>query len=178
MKSGHSREQLLKKVLGILSVNETDILEFEIVRQSIDARKKPDIYYIYTVELSVKQEEKIYRAVLRKKCIKEQISREEKIKYSFPSSGNKVQKHPTVIVGAGPAGLFCAYFLALHGYRPILLERGKSVEERTRDVEEFWRTGKLNPASNVQFGEGGAGTFSDGKLNTLVKDRMGVIEPF
>lgn len=173
MKSGHSREQLLKKVLGILSVNETDILEFEIVRQSIDARKKPDIYYIYTVELSVKQEEKIYRAVLRKKCIKEQISREEKIKYSFPSSGNKVQKHPTVIAGAGPAGLFCAYFLALHGYRPILLERGKSVEERTRDVEEFWRTGKLNPASNVQFGEGGAGTFSDGKLNTLVKDKDG-----
>lgn len=173
MKCGHSREQLLKKVFGILSVSETDVLEFEIVRQSIDARKKPDIYYIYTVEVSVKQEEKVYKAVLRKKGIKEQISREEKIKYAFPPSGEKEQEHPTVIVGAGPAGLFCAYFLALHGYKPILLERGKAVEERTRDVETFWRMGKLDPASNVQFGEGGAGTFSDGKLNTLVKDKDG-----
>lgn len=81
--------------------------------------------------------------------------------------------HPPVIVGTGPAGLFCGYFLALHGYRPILLERGKAVEERQEDVERFWRTRQLLPDSNVQFGEGGAGAFSDGKLNTLVKDREG-----
>ena len=173
MKCGHSREQLLKKVLGILAVCEKDVLEFDIVRRSIDARRRPEVYYIYTVEVDLKQEEKVYKAVLRRKGIKEQITREERLRYTFPASGDKLQEHPTVIVGAGPAGLFCAYFLALHGYKPILLERGKAVEERTKDVETFWQTGKLNTASNVQFGEGGAGTFSDGKLNTLVKDKDG-----
>jgi len=78
-----------------------------------------------------------------------------------------------VIVGTGPAGLFCGYLLAEHGYRPNLLERGADVEERTKEVESFWKGGSLNPESNVQFGEGGAGTFSDGKLNTLVKDKDG-----
>ena len=78
-----------------------------------------------------------------------------------------------MIVGTGPAGLFCGYLLAKHGYRPILLERGKCVERRLKDVEKFWQEGILDPASNVQFGEGGAGTFSDGKLNTLVKDKFG-----
>lgn len=81
--------------------------------------------------------------------------------------------HRPVIIGAGPAGLFCAYFLAMHGYQPVLLERGKDVDAREQDVEHFWATGELNPESNVQFGEGGAGTFSDGKLNTLVKDKDG-----
>ena len=80
---------------------------------------------------------------------------------------------PIVIVGTGPAGLFCGYYLALHGYRPILLERGADVDTRKQNVEAFWRDGKLLPNSNVQFGEGGAGTFSDGKLNTLVKDKSG-----
>ena len=82
----------------------------------------------------------------------------------------------------GPAGLFCAYALTLGGYKPLILERGKCVEERMQDVEAFWQTGVLDPASNVQFGEGGAGTFSDGKLNTLVKDPVGrnrfVLETF
>ena len=82
-------------------------------------------------------------------------------------------KTSPVIVGSGPAGLFCAYSLARMGYRPILLERGKRVEERIEDVDKFWKTGMLNPASNVQFGEGGAGTFSDGKLNTLIHDASG-----
>ena len=106
----------------------------------------------------------------------------ERSEYAFPRRGSRQQEFPPVIVGTGPAGLFCGYFLALHGYRPILLERGRAVEERQRDVEEFWRTGSLDPGSNVQFGEGGAGTFSDGKLNTLVKDRDGrngaVLETF
>ena len=86
------------------------------------------------------------------------------------------------VAGAGPAGLFCAWLLAREGYRPLLLERGAPVEERIRDVEAFWKGGPLDPESNVQFGEGGAGTFSDGKLNTLVKDARGrnrlVLEAF
>lgn len=93
--------------------------------------------------------------------------------YTFPDSGSIRMNHRPVIIGMGPAGLFCAYMLAKHGYRPIVLERGYDVETRTKAVEEYWQNGILQPESNVQFGEGGAGTFSDGKLNTLVKDKYG-----
>ena len=95
------------------------------------------------------------------------------VKYHFPNMGEEALTHPPVIIGAGPAGLFCAYMLAKAGFRPILLERGEAVEERQKKVDHFWATGELDPQSNVQFGEGGAGTFSDGKLNTLVKDNHG-----
>ena len=108
-----------------------------------------------------------------KRCKSQNISRYEKKPYTFAVSGEKVLEAPPVIIGMGPAGLFCGYLLAKHGYQPILLERGYDVDTRTRDVEAFWNGGILNPESNVQFGEGGAGTFSDGKLNTLVKDRNG-----
>ena len=91
--------------------------------------------------------------------------------YIFPSIGSeKVSKRP-IVIGAGPAGLFATYMLAKHGYKPILFERGKSIDERIKDVASFWNTGVLLKNSNVQFGEGGAGTFSDGKLNTLVRDK-------
>jgi len=93
--------------------------------------------------------------------------------YVFPTSGTDLLKDRPVIIGAGPAGLFCAYFLARSGYKPILFEQGKPVAERLEDVKLFWENGILNPSSNVQFGEGGAGTFSDGKLNTLIKDKDG-----
>ena len=99
-------------------------------------------------------------------CVKEK-------KYKVPKHGTERFNHRPVVIGAGPAGLFCAYLLAREGYRPLVFERGKKVGERTEDVLHFWKTGVLNPASNVQFGEGGAGTFSDGKLNTLVKDKFG-----
>ena len=96
--------------------------------------------------------------------------------------GEKILKNRPVIIGAGPAGLFCAYILTIAGFCPIVFERGKKIEERKKDVVSFWDTGILNPKSNVQFGEGGAGTFSDGKLNTSVKDPMGrnnfVLETF
>lgn len=169
----HTMNQLQKKVADLLRVPSAEIRKMEIVRQSIDARKKPEIYYIYTVDVEITDEDKILRKLSGKKGIKEQIQKAELHTYHFPASGNDKQKHRTVIVGMGPAGLFCGYYLALHGYCPILLERGKDVEARQTDVEAFWKTGVLNPASNVQFGEGGAGTFSDGKLNTLVKDRDG-----
>lgn len=184
LRTGHTAAELRRQAASVLRVPEQNITELKIVRQSIDARKKPVIYYSYSVDLAVKDEDRILHRFRGKENL---VCRSEgpeggRSAYRFPTPGKQERKAPVVIVGTGPAGLFCGYFLALHGYRPILLERGKCVEERKRDVESFWETGKLNPASNVQFGEGGAGTFSDGKLNTLVKDRDGrnraVLETF
>lgn len=169
IKEKHSQQDLRRKVADMLRVPAEEIKDLTIVRQSIDARKKPDIFYIYTVDVKVAGEEKL----LRRAGGRLQISRPEDSKYSFPKSGTEKTEYPPVIVGMGPGGLFCGYYLALHGYQPILLERGKCVEERQKDVEAFWETGQLDPSSNVQFGEGGAGAFSDGKLNTLVKDKDG-----
>ncbi len=154
----------------LLGVPVRDILSVSIVRRSIDARKKPEIFYSYTLDVEVREQERILR---RFRGRADRVCRSEPVNYVFPQAGKPDGEYPTVIVGMGPAGLFCGYFLALHGCPVILLERGKCVEERQRDVERFWETGCLDPNSNVQFGEGGAGTFSDGKLNTLVKDRHG-----
>lgn len=170
VRPGHSEEQLKKKAAENLKIPVQDIDTVKIVRQSIDARKKPDIFYTYTLDVSVKKEEKILKRFHGKDNLVSKVTEEN---YRFPKPGKKSLKSPVVIVGMGPAGLFCGYFLSLYGYRPLLLERGKCVEERQKDVELFWKTGVLNPDSNVQFGEGGAGTFSDGKLNTLVKDKDG-----
>lgn len=163
-------EHLDRRAAELLHVPLQDIMSVKIVRQSIDARKKPEIFYSYTLDVEVKNQERILRKFRGKEHL---VSLAETAVYHFPKPGSKLQEHPPVIIGMGPAGLFCGYFLALHGYRPIILERGKCVEERQGDVERFWRTGKMDPTSNVQFGEGGAGAFSDGKLNTLVKDKDG-----
>ena len=96
---------------------------------------------------------------------------EKEKKYSYVVSGKQELKSPPVVIGFGPAGMFAAYLLACGGYRPVIIERGGMVEERTRAVEKFWQTGDLDLNCNVQFGEGGAGTFSDGKLNTGIKDQ-------
>jgi len=206
MRPGHSKAALRKKAARVLGVAEKEIGEMKIVRRSVDARKKPDIFYSYTLDVAVEREDSVLGRFLKKgqgnfreqggsrekgssreqgssrekgsprerrKSPANQVCRVEETVYRFPEPGQDAPKPRVVIVGMGPAGLFCGYFLALHGYRPILLERGKCVEERQRDVELFWETGRLNPASNVQFGEGGAGAFSDGKLNTLVKDKDG-----
>ena len=161
----HTEEQLKKKTAEMLRVIPADIRELKIIRQSIDARKKPDIFYSYSVDVSVRGEEKILRRFANKRS---QVSRTEEEKYVFPKPGNRKREGAVVIAGMGPAGLFCAYFLALHGYRPIVLERGRRVEERIADVEKFWETGVLNPVSNVQFGEGGSAAFSDGKLDYAI----------
>lgn len=163
-------EQLDRRAAEVLHVPIQDIVSVKIVRQSIDARKKPEIFYSYTLDVEVRNQERILRKFRGKEHL---VSLAESAVYHFPGSGSKLLEHPPVIIGMGPAGLFCGYFLALHGYRPVILERGKCVEERQDDVEKFWQTGQLDPTSNVQFGEGGAGAFSDGKLNTLVKDKDG-----
>ena len=173
IRTGHSMEQLRKKAADLLRVPVQDIGELHIVRQSIDARKKPEIFYSYVLDVQVKNEDKVLHSLKKKKGIRDQISKSQPVDYHFPESGNRPLESPIVIVGTGPAGLFCGYYLAMQGYRPILLERGEDVDTRTADVEAFWKGGKLLKHSNVQFGEGGAGTFSDGKLNTLVKDKYG-----
>ncbi len=166
-------ENIRKKAAAVLGIKQVDIEKLVIMKQSIDARKKPEIFYSYTVDVELVKELRGKEDKLLKRCKENQVSKVTDKPYAFPQSGQLVMKHRPVIVGMGPAGLFCGYMLAKHGYRPILLERGKDVDARTRDVEYFWADGKLLPNSNVQFGEGGAGTFSDGKLNTLIKDKDG-----
>ncbi len=171
MPDGSMNEVLLvKKAAAILHVPPKAIQALFIRRRSIDARKKPQIFYIFSVDvvLSGFTEEQVLSKSRNADCQKSPW-----VAYGFPKEGRKEMQGRPVIVGMGPAGLFCAYELALHGYRPLLLERGKCVEERTKDVARFWKEGILLPESNVQFGEGGAGAFSDGKLNTLIKDKDG-----
>lgn len=165
-----NRLLLKREAAKFLKAAEKDIREIEIIKYSIDARKKPDIYVLFS--LNVTLDEKAASQAL-KRCSGEQVTQSEQKRYHFPESGTKKMPDRPVIIGMGPAGLFCAYELALHGYRPIILERGADVDERTADVASFWDGGRLKTESNVQFGEGGAGTFSDGKLNTLIKDKDG-----
>lgn len=174
-KSQEEREKqqlilLEKKIVKILGLKDTrEIKHWEVVKRSLDARKKPQLFYSYIVDVEVAGEEKVLH-----RCKNRNISKITPVIYRFPSEAERKERRcPPVIIGMGPAGLFCAYFLAQFGYKPILIERGKPVEERQKDVEHFWATGELNQESNVQFGEGGAGTFSDGKLNTLVKEKHG-----
>lgn len=166
-------EHIRKKTASVLGIKPNEMQKLEIIKQSIDARKKPEIYYSYTVDVELIKEAKTREDKILKRCKPNQVSKVEEKTYVFPSEGSKALKHRPIVVGMGPAGLFCAYFLAKNGYRPIVIERGKDVDTRTADVKYFWDTGVLNTESNVQFGEGGAGTFSDGKLNTLIKDKDG-----
>ena len=164
----HGQEDVLYKTAKILRTAPEKILSWQIVKKSIDARKKPDITVVYSVDVRVDAQD----AVLAR-CGNSQVQAVTDKPYIFPQEGTEKLVHRPIIIGTGPAGLMCGYLLAKHGYRPLILERGRCVEERREDVEKFWREGMLDPSSNVQFGEGGAGTFSDGKLNTLVKDKYG-----
>jgi len=166
-----SNAVLTQKAVKILGVKETDILTLCILKHSIDARKKPQLFQVYTVGVTLcskKLEEKVI-----KRCKDKSVASYVQNPYTFPAAGKTKLPFRPVVIGTGPAGLFCGYMLAKHGYQPLLLERGFDIDTRTKDVEAYWSGGSLNPESNVQFGEGGAGTFSDGKLNTLVKDKQG-----
>lgn len=164
----HTREALTKKAARALRISPEAIRRLHIRRQSLDARKKPELYYSYVLDVETDREEAIVH-----KANNPQIMICREAAYRFPSPGHEVLSHPPVIIGTGPAGLFCGLMLARQGYRPLLLERGEDVDARRQRVEEFWAGAALDRNSNVQFGEGGAGTFSDGKLNTLVKDPEG-----
>ncbi len=164
----HTKDDLLKKAAKALKISSNQIEDMTIIRQSLDARKKQELMFVYSIDCKVKQEKNILR-----KVNSNNIMLSDTPKYKFPKHGSEVLSHRPVIVGFGPAGLFCGYMLAKAGYKPLILERGQTVEERQKTVDMFWKNGILDPESNVQFGEGGAGTFSDGKLNTLIKDKEG-----
>ena len=162
----HSENDLKKTVYKLYKINENEIKSFEIAGQAIDARKKDNVVFVYAVDISFKfdeeTEKKRFGNVKNVRKIEKNPYSTEKIE-NFTETENV--KRP-VIVGSGPAGIFAGLVLAEAGLKPIIIEQGKNVDEREKDVYNFFKTGKLDKYSNVQFGEGGAGTFSDGKLNT------------
>lgn len=163
----HTQKDMQRKIVKLLRCGSIPFT-YEIKRQSLDARHKEDKRFVYTVDVFIKEEQKVMRKVNDKN-----IMLTKDVPYVFPGPGTEALSHPPVVVGSGPAGIFCAWYLAKAGYRPLILERGEEADKRQQSVERFWKDGILDPDSNVQFGEGGAGTFSDGKLNTLVKDSFG-----
>ncbi len=176
------KNRLKNKAAKLLKISPSLIQEIRIKKHSIDARKKPEIFDVFVVDVILSTKASEEEKILRKSGCKTAAIVNEKT-YRFPNNRKEDEQlkrdlgrspYRPVIVGSGPAGLFCAFELARAGYQPIVLERGMDVDKRHAAVEEFWKTGKLLPDGNVQFGEGGAGTFSDGKLNTMVKDKMGL----
>ena len=164
----YTKDDITSCASKALGISLEDIISARVKRISIDARKKQDIHYVAALEVKVSGNE----SKILKKAQNCQLAEEKE--YSF--SCDKKLTHSPVVVGAGPAGLFCALLLARCGAKPIVVERGEKVEDRTRTIESFWSGKALNTSSNVQFGEGGAGTFSDGKLNTGTKDiRQGFV---
>ena len=157
-------ERLEELIVKKYSPLRGQIKTIHVVRRAVDARKKPNITFVYTLFLEVQNENQVFK----------KLSRHKDITLMEPESPEPIQlgtepmQHRPVVVGFGPAGMLAAFYLAREGYRPIVLERGQDVDQRTLDVEAFWKQGIFKPESNVQFGEGGAGTFSDGKLTTRV----------
>ena len=160
-----SRGQLEEAIGKRLGLKGTGVINYHIIKEALDARKD-QLQWVYTIDVEVgsKDEQRLLRR-------QDPLLSMPKIQiYEPPLKGSIKLKHRPLVIGAGPAGLFAAMVLAEQGYKPILLERGAPVEKRVASVERFWQTGDLDPESNVQFGEGGAGTFSDGKLATQIRD--------
>ena len=154
-----SDEEVLDVALKKSGISKNEVTFWKIYKKSIDARNKDDVHFVYTIDVELKDKQ-LCNGLLEVK------------EFSFPEiKNNRKSNLRPVIVGAGPAGLFAGLILARYGANPIIIEQGKTVTERKKDVEEFKKTGKLNINSNVQFGEGGAGTFSDGKLNTGISSK-------
>ena len=162
----HQADEIKAALLKRLEIPESDLIHFDIFKRGVDARKSHSILYVYSLDVTVKNEAKILAKFRKDAHIKPAPDTE----YKYVAQNTSSDKPRPVVVGFGPAGIFSALILAQSGFKPIVLERGKAVRERTKDTWGLWRKNKLNPESNVQFGEGGAGTFSDGKLYSQIKD--------
>ena len=172
----HAEPALKAAIASKLGIINADIIDFTIFKRGTDARKRNAILFIYTVDVAVPNEAALLNKLKRDK----QISLTPDTSYQYVALADQAsakqddkqhaEKPRPIVVGFGPAGIFAALILAQSGFKPLVLERGKAVRERTKDTWDMWRKGVLNPESNVQFGEGGAGTFSDGKLYSQIKD--------
>jgi uncharacterized protein len=162
----HQADEIKAAILKKLEIPEADLLHFDIYKRGVDARKSHAILYVYSIDVEVKSEAKLLAKFRKDPHVKPTPDTEYKYLVNAPTE----MKERPVVVGFGPAGIFAALILAQSGFKPIVLERGKAVRERTKDTWGLWRKSTLNPESNVQFGEGGAGTFSDGKLYSQIKD--------
>ena len=163
----HDAAALRALILRTLGIDEADLLSYRVRRRGHDARKPGTIAFVYTLDVEVREE----ASLLRKFRASPHIDVTPDETYHYPVSNSAPHVPRPVVIGSGPCGVFAALSLARMGFKPLILERGRSVRQRTRDVWGFWRKRRFNAASNVQFGEGGAGTFSDGKLYSGIKDR-------
>ena len=163
----HDEQALEKAVLATLGIDAEQLNTINVFKRGYDARNNKDIQLIYTLDVDVSNED----SLLEKFKKQTHVRPTPDMQYKFVATAPENLTERPVVVGLGPCGLFAALILAQMGFKPIVLERGKAVRERTKDTFGFWRKQPLNPESNVQFGEGGAGTFSDGKLYSQVKDR-------
>ncbi|HRF89039.1 MAG TPA: FAD-dependent oxidoreductase, partial [Pseudomonadales bacterium] len=162
----HTPEALRAAIVEKLGIADADLLDFSVFKRSYDARSKRNIQLIYIVDVHVKNS----AALLQQHQNHPHIKATPDMAYRPVAQAPSALKHRPVVIGMGPCGIFAGLLLAQMGFRPIILERGKAVRERTQDTWKLWRQHELNPESNVQFGEGGAGTFSDGKLYSQIKD--------
>lgn len=162
----HEEGEISQAILKKLGISSDQVVSFNVFKRGYDARKKTRILLIYTLDVEVKNE----AALLEKFADDPHVKVTPDMEYKFVAKAPVNQTERPVVIGFGPCGLFAGLILAQMGFKPIIVERGKEVRERTKDTFGFWRKRTLNPESNVQFGEGGAGTFSDGKLYSQVKD--------
>ena len=165
---GHTQDEIQAAILTRLEIAPAQLVGYSIFRRAVDARKRSAIHFIYTLDVETHNE----AALLKRLKDNRQVTPTPDSSYKFVMHAQAANFSPSrpVVIGAGPCGLFAALLLAQMGLRPIILERGKAVRERTKDTFGLWRKSILDPESNVQFGEGGAGTFSDGKLHSQIKD--------
>lgn len=162
----HTPDAIEKAAIKCLGIGASDLISCTIFRRAHDARKKSNIFLVYSLDVEVKNE----AAILKSFANNKHVTPTPNIDYKFVTTAPKNLKSRPIVIGAGPCGLFAALILAQMGFKPIILERGKVVRERTKDTWGLWRKSVLNTESNVQYGEGGAGTFSDGKLYSQIKD--------
>jgi uncharacterized FAD-dependent dehydrogenase len=164
---------LIERIMGILGIPEEDIIDYAVSKKAVDSRKKENILFVYSVDVEIKNPEDYFfktSSMIKGKMKRHRIRLHQPYSYEIKRVEGKAAEERPVIVGSGPSGLFAGLVLARAGLKPIIIERGKEVDERIADVKEFQKNGKLDAESNVQFGEGGAGTFSDGKLYTVIDD--------